>query len=187
MVQEKLEDSGHKCSGKRTIFPGHWGAIATRARPGDDAKPPSRKGHFRLAANVGSADCLQAVGTECGLIGGDCEPDPALLAPNVSRKCPLFAGLSAAVCKPLQLGDLQPDHWLAEYTTELINVLHVLGRLVELEPVQAELLEQVCSGQTFTAAELRAAGALPVTPRSTPRARGDEATSLALPLGEGEA
>jgi hypothetical protein len=26
-----------------------------------------------------------------------------LLAPNVSRKCPLFAGLSAAVCKPLQL------------------------------------------------------------------------------------
>ena len=31
---------------------------------------------------------------------------------------------------PSTLGDIQPDHWLAEYTTELINVLHVLGRLV---------------------------------------------------------
>jgi hypothetical protein len=88
---------------------------------------------------------------------------------------------------PSQLGDLQPDYWLAEYTTELMNVLHVLGRLVELEPAQAELLEAVCSGQTIAAAELRAAGALPKTSRSATRTRGDEATSLALPLGEGEA
>jgi hypothetical protein len=41
---------------------------------------------------------------------------------------------------PSILGDIQPDHWLAEYTTELINVLHVLGGLVDLEPSQAELL-----------------------------------------------
>jgi len=61
---------------------------------------------------------------------------------------------------PSKLGDLQPDHWLAEYTTELINVLNVLGRLVDLEQAQAELLEQVCSGQTISAEELRAAGAL---------------------------
>ena len=32
---------------------------------------------------------------------------------------------------PSKLGVVQPDHWLAEYTTELINVLHVIGRLVE--------------------------------------------------------
>jgi hypothetical protein len=30
---------------------------------------------------------------------------------------------------PSPLGDIQPDHWLAEYTTEVMNVLHVLGRL----------------------------------------------------------
>jgi hypothetical protein len=28
---------------------------------------------------------------------------------------------------PSSLGDIQPDHWLAEYTSELVNVLHVLG------------------------------------------------------------
>jgi hypothetical protein len=88
---------------------------------------------------------------------------------------------------PSTLGNLQLDHWLAEYTTELINVLHVLGRLVELEPAQADVLEQVCSGQTIAAAELRAAGALPETSRPASRARSDEATSLTLPLGEGKA
>ena len=41
---------------------------------------------------------------------------------------------------------MQPDHWLAEYTTELLNVLHVLRLLVDLEPEQAELLENICAG-----------------------------------------
>src|SRR5664279_6478800 len=43
---------------------------------------------------------------------------------------------------PSPLGDIQPNHWLPEYTTELINVLNVLGFLVELEPVQAKLLDK---------------------------------------------
>jgi hypothetical protein len=47
---------------------------------------------------------------------------------------------------PSKLGDIQPDHWLAEYTTELLNVLHVLALLVEMEPVQAKLLEKICAG-----------------------------------------
>lgn len=47
---------------------------------------------------------------------------------------------------PSKLGDIQPDHWLAEYTTELLNVLHVLALLVELEPIQAKLLEVICAG-----------------------------------------
>ena len=42
--------------------------------------------------------------------------------------------------KPSPLGDIQPDHWLAEYTTELLNVLNVLGLLVDLEPQAADLL-----------------------------------------------
>ncbi|TWT41032.1 N-6 DNA Methylase [Phycisphaerae bacterium RAS1] len=50
---------------------------------------------------------------------------------------------------PSKLGDIQPDHWLAEYTTELLNVLHVLALLVELEPQQAQLLEQICAGPTL--------------------------------------
>jgi hypothetical protein len=50
---------------------------------------------------------------------------------------------------PSKLGDIQPDHWLAEYTAELIHVLNVIGLLVGLEPAQAELLEQVCASQTI--------------------------------------
>jgi len=60
---------------------------------------------------------------------------------------------------PSTLGGIQPDHWLAEYTTELINVLNVLSLLVDLEPTQAALLEKVCSGPTIPAEELQAAGA----------------------------
>jgi hypothetical protein len=45
--------------------------------------------------------------------------------------------------KPSPLGDIQPDHWLPEYTTELLNVLNVLAMLVELEPHQAELLDRI--------------------------------------------
>jgi hypothetical protein len=47
---------------------------------------------------------------------------------------------------PSKLGDIQPDHWLAEYSTELLNLLDVLAFLVELEPAQAKLLEAICEG-----------------------------------------
>lgn len=50
---------------------------------------------------------------------------------------------------PSKLGDIQPDYWLAEYTTELINVLHVLTLLVEMEPSQANILEEICDGPTL--------------------------------------
>ncbi len=63
---------------------------------------------------------------------------------------------------PSPLGNIQPDHWLAEYTTELINVLNVLGLLVEMEPGQAALLEKICSGPTLSEDDLRGAGAFDV-------------------------
>ena len=61
---------------------------------------------------------------------------------------------------PSPLGDIQPDHWLAEYTTELMNVLHVLGRIVALESKQADLLERICAGPLLTVAQLRVAGVI---------------------------
>lgn len=60
---------------------------------------------------------------------------------------------------PSPLGNIQPDHWLAEYTTELLNVLNVLAWLVTLEPAQAALLEKICAGSTVSAQELKVAGA----------------------------
>lgn len=83
--------------------------------------------------------------------------------------------------QPSPLGDIQPDHWLAEYTTELINLLHVLGRLIELEPQQAALLERICAGPTITVDTLRANGALH-TPDARPRktAVADESEQMQL-------
>jgi hypothetical protein len=63
---------------------------------------------------------------------------------------------------PSELSKIQPESWPSEYTTELLNVLHVLGRLVELEETQAELLVKICSSPTITVEDLRANGALSV-------------------------
>ena len=60
---------------------------------------------------------------------------------------------------PSALERIQPDGWLAEYTTELMNVLHVLGRLVALEPRQADLLSRICDGRLMSADVLHANGA----------------------------
>jgi hypothetical protein len=61
---------------------------------------------------------------------------------------------------PSPLGNIQPDHWLAEYTTELINVLNILGWLVKIEPQQAAVLERICAGPLISLAEVEAGGAL---------------------------
>lgn len=60
---------------------------------------------------------------------------------------------------PSPLGDIQPAAWLGEYTTELLNVLNVLGRLVALEPAQASVLDRLCASPLLTAAALEAEGA----------------------------
>ena len=52
---------------------------------------------------------------------------------------------------PSPLGDIQPDHWPHEYTTDLMNLLNVLGRLVLLEPRQAALLTRLWPGGFSTA------------------------------------
>lgn len=46
-----------------------------------------------------------------------------------------------------------------EYTTELLNLLNVLGVLVELEPAQMALLDRICAGPMVTESDLKAAGA----------------------------
>lgn len=60
---------------------------------------------------------------------------------------------------PSPLGDIQPDHWLPEYTTELLNVLNVLGLLIDLEPMAENLLDRICSGPLITQAMLESTGA----------------------------
>jgi hypothetical protein len=63
---------------------------------------------------------------------------------------------------PSPLDSIQPDGWLPEYTTDLLDLLHVLGRLIALEPAQADLLSRICEGPLRSAEELRVAGALAI-------------------------
>lgn len=76
---------------------------------------------------------------------------------------------------PSKLGEIQPDQWPAEYTTELLNALHILARLVALETAQAELLERSCGGPTLTANDLRAGGALDLPAGAVVKAKGKRA------------
>ena len=52
---------------------------------------------------------------------------------------------------PSPLDKIQPEHWPDEYTSDLMNLLHVLGRLVKLEPAQAALLDRVCAAPLLPA------------------------------------
>ncbi|MEI9990773.1 MAG: type ISP restriction/modification enzyme [Rhizomicrobium sp.] len=58
---------------------------------------------------------------------------------------------------PSPLDKIQPEHWLPEYTDDLLDLLNVLGRLVKLEPAQAQLLADICNGPMIDAEEIRAA------------------------------
>ena len=62
---------------------------------------------------------------------------------------------------PSPLGDIQPAGWIAEYTTEFLNLLNVLGRLVMLEPRQAVLLSRICSAPTISADSLAITAEVP--------------------------
>jgi hypothetical protein len=60
---------------------------------------------------------------------------------------------------PSELEQIRPDRWLPEYTMDLLDLLNVLGMLVDLEPEQKQVLELICDGSTIPVADLEAAGA----------------------------
>jgi hypothetical protein len=81
---------------------------------------------------------------------------------------------------PSPLGAIQPDGWLAEYTTELLNLLNVLGRLAALEPLQARLLDRLCAGALLSSDLLKAAGAFDIPAGFAVREAGDSAQMTLL-------
>ncbi|MEU3168538.1 type ISP restriction/modification enzyme [Streptosporangium sp. NPDC006930] len=54
--------------------------------------------------------------------------------------------------------------WAPEWTTELLELLNVLGLLVREEPAQRDLLTAICDGPLITPANLTERGVLPVPP-----------------------
>jgi hypothetical protein len=69
---------------------------------------------------------------------------------------------------PSPLDSIHPEGWLAEYTSDLLDLLHVLGRLIQLEPRQADLLARICDGPFITVEKLRDAGVLAVSDDEEP-------------------
>ncbi len=67
---------------------------------------------------------------------------------------------------PSALDKIQPASWPAEYTSDLLDLLNVLGRLVKLEPAQADLLQRICAGPLLSSAGLLKAGAIAPKPGS---------------------
>jgi Type ISP C-terminal specificity domain len=63
---------------------------------------------------------------------------------------------------PTELDYIRPSYWTIETIDELLDLLQVLGMLVDLEPDQHQLLERVCGGRLITVDELLTASVLPV-------------------------
>lgn len=84
---------------------------------------------------------------------------------------------------PSKLETIRPTRWLHEYTTELLDLLHVIGLLRELEPELQALLEQICEGPMIALSDLDGAGALDV-PKDHPtkpfRAEGSQSGAQKL-------
>jgi len=64
------------------------------------------------------------------------------------------------------LDDIHAEQWPSEWSTELIEVLTLLRRLVELAPAQGSLLERILAAPLITEGALKAEGALPVTDKA---------------------
>ena len=83
-------------------------------------------------------------------------------ATGPERTRPVIGG-----CRPPNRRDKnQPDHSLPQYTEDLLNPLHGLGRLVAPEPARATLLSDICAAPLLTEAALTDAAALASTPSS---------------------
>lgn len=60
--------------------------------------------------------------------------------------------------KTSPLDDIHVEEWPSEWTVELIDLLTVLTRLVELEPAQADLLDRILAGPIATKENLAERG-----------------------------
>ncbi|PZH02714.1 DNA methyltransferase [Streptomyces sp. NTH33] len=69
--------------------------------------------------------------------------------------------------RQLPLDEEYARTWLPDWTSELLDLLNVLGLLVELEPQQRDLLDEVCQGRRITRDDLTSAGVLPVPKYAT--------------------
>lgn len=100
--------------------------------------------------------------------GGAIAPvDPRVVAYSVSsmnvlRKWFGYRQKTRQGAKGTPLDEIRPKAWSPTMTKDLLELLHVLTRVVDLEERQAELLERLVQRPLITVADLVTAGVLPV-------------------------
>ena len=60
------------------------------------------------------------------------------------------------------LDDINATRWIATTTSELLELLNVLGYLVELESEQSAILDQIVSSPLISLEDLKSSGVFPV-------------------------
>ncbi len=73
------------------------------------------------------------------------------------------------------LDDEHVPTWPAEWTGEFVDLLTVLTRLVELEPVQDDLLDRILAGRLASRSHLSDLGTVWPMPKQTPKGKKDRA------------
>jgi hypothetical protein len=63
-------------------------------------------------------------------------------------------GAGRAASSPSPLDAIRPTEWLQEWSDELIDILYVLTRTLDLQPTGVELLDRVVSGPLISADDL---------------------------------
>ena len=87
---------------------------------------------------------------------------------------------------PSPLCGIQPDAWPAHYTTDLLDLLNVLGLLVDLEPAAFALLERICAGPLLDGEALRARGVFAEAPMPRPKGASESSGSDLFSAHEAE-
>jgi hypothetical protein len=79
------------------------------------------------------------------------------------------------------LDDIRPERWTPRFTDDLLHLITVLTRLVDLEPCQRGLLDRVLNAPLITTGDLAGARVLPIEPgvRKAPRTGGQGELPLA--------
>ncbi|GAA1029355.1 hypothetical protein GCM10009565_60010 [Amycolatopsis albidoflavus] len=76
------------------------------------------------------------------------------------------------------LNDIVATTWTAAMTTELLDLLNVLGRCIALEPAQDKLLAKIVAGPLVTIEDLMLSGVLPVPKSATKTPKADHQHDL---------